>query len=234
VNRRRFTRALAIPVIGAVAGGGFLARALPTPRPLPVAASGPDAQVLAAMADWGLPDLGASTAPLMLVTFFDYHCSYCRAMDPALPALVAANHDLRLLFADYPILEPDSEVAARLALAAAGQGRYWEAHAWLMRVDGTYTAETALELAAAIGADADRLVQDMNAPSVSILLHRSLASGARLGIEGTPALLSARGVIEGFQSPTTLQDLVDGLRGDENGGRESGGGNGGGVSLQPA
>ncbi len=213
MNRRGFVMTAA----GAVVGGGLLAHGLPAPRVMPVAASAAEAQFLAAAPGWGLPQLGAPTAPLILVDFFDYHCPYCRAMDPYLPALIKANPDVRLLFAEYPILRPDFAVAARLALAAARQGRYWDAHVWLMRVDGTYTAQTALELATAIGADPERLARDMTAPDVTALLNRGLGAGARLGIDGTPALISARGLIEGFQSPAALQALIGRLRGSGDG-----------------
>ena len=209
MNRRGFLLAAA----GAMGAGGLLSQALPAPRVVPVVASPADARFLAAVPGWGMPRLGAGTAPLMLVTFFDYHCPYCRAMDPYLPALVGANPDLRVLFAEYPILRPDSVIAARLALAAARQGRYWAAHTWLMRVDGTYSGQTALALAAAIGADAERLARDVNSPEVTTLLGRTLAAGPRLGIDGTPALVSARGMLEGFQSPSALQALVGALRG---------------------
>ncbi len=207
-------RDFALAVAGAVAGGGVLARALPAPRVMPVAASPAEARFLAAVPGWGLPGLGAAAASLRVVNFFDYHCPYCRAMDPYLPALATANPDLRLIFADYPILAPDSAVAAQLALAAARQGHYWAAHQWLMRQEGTYSLQMVAPLVAAIGADPQRLATDATAPEVTALVHRSLRAGAELGIDGTPALVSARGLIEGFQGPAALQALVGRLRGD--------------------
>ena len=210
MKRREF----ALAVAGAVAGGGVLARALPAPRVMPVAASPAEARFLAAVPGWGLPGLGTAAAPLRVVNFFDYHCPYCRAMDPYLPALATANRDLWLIFADYPILAPDTVVAAQLALAAARQGHYWAAHQWLMRQAGTYSLQMVGPLAAAIGADPRRLATDVTAPDVTGLLHRSLRAGAGLGIDGTPALVSAAGLIEGFQGPAALQTLVGRLRSD--------------------
>lgn len=209
MKRRDFALALA----GALAGGGALARALPAPRLMPVAASPAVLRFLAAVPGWSLPGLGAAAAPVRLVDFFDYRCPYCRAMDPFLSPLVAANPDLRLAFADYPILGPGSVVAARLALAAARQGRYWPAHEWLMRVDTDYSLGMAPALAAAIGADPARLARDAGAPAVAAEIARILRAGSQLGIDGTPALVSARGVIEGYQSPGALQALVGALAG---------------------
>lgn len=203
-------------VLGAVAvaavGGAVLGREMPAPRAMPLAAGPKVARFLAAVPGWGLPFAGPAGAPVLLVDFFDYHCTYCRAMDVYLPALLHRMPDLKLVFAEYPILAPDSAIASRLALAAARQGKYLAAHRWLMRMHGRYSAATSVPLAAAIGADAQRLRRDMTDPAIGAMLDRVNFAAARLALEGTPAMVSARGVAQGFMAPAALAALVRGLR----------------------
>ncbi|MGG2377257.1 hypothetical protein ACE400_29055, partial [Salmonella enterica] len=52
-----------------------------------------------------------------------------RATVADVAALVAANPDLRVVLRELPIIAPESEPAARMALAAAAQGKYAAYHA---------------------------------------------------------------------------------------------------------
>ena len=206
-------RVVALGMLGSVIGGGLLARAAaPLTQPLPNGASDDQLRFLEEAARWNLPVLGRADAPLTLVLFFDYHCPFCRQLEPELPPLVAANPDLRVLFAEYPVLRPDSAIASRMALAAAAQGRYLPAHDWLFRVQGRYSARMVPELAAAIGADPGRLAMAMESPTIATAIRRNLDAGQWLGIDGTPAMLSALGEIEGAVPAPVLQRFVAAMR----------------------
>lgn len=206
-------RVVALGVLGSVIGGGLLARAAAPPtQPLPNGASADQRRFLEQAARWNLPVLGRADAPLTLVLFFDYHCPFCRQLEPELPPLVAANPDLRVLFAEYPVLRPDSAIASRMALAAAAQGRYLPAHDWLFRVQGRYSARMVPALAAAIGADPSRLALAMDSPAITAQLRRNLDAGQRLGLDGTPVILSALGEIDGAVPGPVLQRFVAAMR----------------------
>lgn len=207
MKRREVLTAAAL----AGAGGLVLARVMPSVSAMPAHPPAAVARFMAEIPGWGLPATGAG--PLRVVEFFDYHCPYCRAMDPYLPAFWRANPDIQWLFAEYPILAPDSAVASRLALAAARQGKYLPAHHWLMRRHGRYTADMAGPLALAIGADPARLRRDMADPAIGMLLDRLQFAGERLQLQGTPAMVTANGVIEGFLPPSGLTALAQALRG---------------------
>ena len=206
-------RVAALGVLGSLIGGGLLARAAaPLTQPLPNGASDDQLRFLDEAARWNLPVLGRADAPLSLVLFFDYHCPFCRQLEPELPPLVAANPDLRVMFAEYPVLLPDSAIASRMALAAAAQGRYLPAHNWLFRVQGRYSARMVPDLAAAIGADPGRLAMAMGSPTIARAIRRNLDAGQWLGIDGTPAMLSALGEIEGAVPAPVLQRFVAAMR----------------------
>ena len=67
--------------------------------------------------------LGNPRGSRTLVKFTDYGCSYCRASEADVQKLIAADRNLRVVIREWPIFD-GSEEAARMALAAARQGKY--------------------------------------------------------------------------------------------------------------
>ena len=82
------------------------------------------------------PVIGNPKAPGAIVEFFDYACSYCKAAEPRLEAAIKANKGARLVLKEFPILTPESMIAARVSLAAARQGKYTAFHQALMLYRG--------------------------------------------------------------------------------------------------
>ncbi len=85
--------------------------------------------------------LGNPAGTVTLVEFSDYACTYCRQSLPEVDALIAANPDLKVVIREYPILMPESIDAARMALAAAQQGKYRRFHDAMYRL-GPPSAES--------------------------------------------------------------------------------------------
>ena len=76
------------------------------------------AVVAAVLDDPGSPRAGPPGADVTIVVFTDYLCPICKATDPALARLQAADPRVRVVYKDWPIRGPVSELAARTALAA--------------------------------------------------------------------------------------------------------------------
>ena len=141
------------------------------------------------------PTLG--DGPVTVVEFFDYRCGYCKAAAPHIPDLVAGHKAIRLVFKDYPILSPISDVAARAALAAAKQGKYLPVHLAFM-------AEKALDddginrILKEKGVDLVRAHADMQSEPVSKKIEENRALAREIGVDGTPGFVVADKVIGGF------------------------------------
>ncbi len=136
----------------------------------------------------GVPMLGDVAAEVTVVEFFDYRCGFCkRSLDAVRAALSRAG--VRLQMREYPILGEDSVRAARIALAAARQGAYGEAHFALMSHEGDYGEATVERIAADLGLDLEQLRADMASPEVEALIAANRAMASRLGVTGTPAFL---------------------------------------------
>ena len=143
------------------------------------------------------PVAGNPEGAIVLVEFFDYRCGYCRRVGPTLETLLAENDDLRLVFKEFPILGPESMLAARAALAARAQGLYEPFHWALLGADGPFDLDHILGLARSVGLDDERLARDMEDPAVDALIDRNAVLANVLGIRGTPAFVVGDRMIRG-------------------------------------
>ncbi|MCZ0943300.1 MAG: DsbA family protein [Gammaproteobacteria bacterium] len=135
-----------------------------------------------------VPLLGDASGAVTVVEFFDYRCGFCKRSLNAVHAALA-REGVRLQMREYPILGEDSARASRLALAAAHQGAYEEAHFALMAHEGEYDDASVERLASELGLDLERLRADMSSPKVDALIEANRELAVRLGVTGTPAFL---------------------------------------------
>ena len=73
-----------------------------------------------------LTTMGNPKGDVTLVEFFDYQCVHCKKMSPLLNTLMKDKPNLRVIYKEFPIFGKNSEMAAKVALAAAMQGKYKE------------------------------------------------------------------------------------------------------------
>lgn len=130
--------------------------------------------------------LGNAQGKVTLVEFSDYACTFCRQTVPEVEALIAANPDIRVVIREFPILSPASADAARMALAAAEQGRYAAFHR-AMFAAGRPDPATIEAAARAAGLDMDRARKVMAEPRVKAELEQNLGFARQLGFNGTPS-----------------------------------------------
>jgi protein-disulfide isomerase len=149
--------------------------------------------------DPGSPTAGPADAAVTVVLFTDYQCAVCKRTDPALTRLLAVNSDVRVIYKDWPIRGPYSDLAARTALAAQRQGRYQPVHDALMAARGQLTAPRIADIAAQAGADPVRLAADLRseARAIDAQLGRHRRQAFSLGLQGTPAYLVGPELIQG-------------------------------------
>lgn len=165
--------------------------------------------------DRSAPSVGRADAPVTVVIFTDYRCGVCRRDHDGIADVIASEPRARFIFKEWAILSPASKDAARLALAAAYQGRYLAMHDRLMR-----SALDPASLAAAArsaGVDLRRLERDLRqyrAP-IDAELARTGRQAFALGLPGTPAYLIGRRLVIGGLSEGQLRRLIARAANDE-------------------
>jgi protein-disulfide isomerase len=138
----------------------------------------------------GSPVRGSPMAPITMVEFADFECPYCGELDPVLTELVRIfDGRVRLVFKQFPLpSHPHALSAARAAVAADEQGKFWEIH------DALFAHQRALEpvqiagYLQAAGIDLPRYAVALNGPDTNARVQRDIDLGHRIGVDGTPSL----------------------------------------------
>jgi len=151
--------------------------------------------------------LGNPEGSVTVVEFTDYGCTYCRASVPHVEALIAANPDLKVVIREWPIFE-GSEAAARMALAAARQGKFAAFHREMFE-RGPPSPAGVEAAARAAGLDLAAAQAFAASPQVDAEIARNEALARKLGFGGTPSWVVGDRVIEGAVGPERLQDAID-------------------------
>jgi protein-disulfide isomerase len=154
----------------------------------------------------GAPVAGNTQGDVTVVEFFDYNCGYCKRAFTDLAKVIEKDTKVKLVLKELPILSKGSEEAARVALAAKAQGKYWEVHRALLTMRGQANEQTALAAAEKAGLDMAKLKADMKGDAVTQEIARVRELAQSMGIQGTPHFLVGDRAIAG--APQNLQELM--------------------------
>jgi protein-disulfide isomerase len=159
--------------------------------------------------DAASPSIGNPTGKVTVVEFFDYQCPHCTEMAPVMDSLIKSNPDVRIVFKEFPIRGPASEAAAKAALAANMQGKYFELHKALMASHKVLTEEDIMQIAKTVGLNVDKLKTDMSSDAVSKQLKANYKLAQSLELMGTPAIFVAKSDVTD-KSPSAAVTFIPG------------------------
>lgn len=153
---------------------------------------------------------GNPKGAVTVVEFFDYRCPFCKSALPEINRLLESNKDVRFVLKEFPILSPLSETAARAAIGAKAQGKYWPVHQ-------AFLAEKNLDEAAIDrilrenGVDIAKAKADGAAPPVTEALAEAHTLARAAGVTGTPAFLVGDKLVAGW-IPADIQAGIEAAR----------------------
>ncbi|MCA9514100.1 MAG: thioredoxin domain-containing protein [Myxococcales bacterium] len=149
-----------------------------------------------------------ATAKHVMVKFTDFQCPYCKmASEPARE--LAKKYDAVLYVKMLPLdaIHKHSHEAARVALAANRQGKFWKVYEHFFENQDTLSAEDGAvrKLAAEAGVDMAQLDKDLADPAVEALVARDLAESDKLQLDGTPTFFVDGYVVDYDNLETVLK-----------------------------
>lgn len=164
------------------------------------------------------PERGPKDAPVTIVEFGDLQCPACKAAQPAIEGLVAAEPNARFVFQSFPLeMHNWAAKGANYAdcVGRASNDAFWKFVAKTYETQGEITAENADEKLTAIADGAGVKGADIAAcaakPETRAHVEASLALGKEVDVTGTPTLfINGRKIGNISQLPAdTLKALVE-------------------------
>ncbi|QEU84276.1 Na+/H+ antiporter NhaA [Streptomyces viridosporus] len=154
---------------------------------------------------------GPPDAPLTLVEYGDFECPFCaRATGVAQELRQRFGDRLRYVFRHLPLLDvhPHSELAARAAVAADAQGRFWQMHDLLFAHQDQLEFEDIVGYAAQLGLDVERFLEDLDSERTAARVRADVASAEASGARGTPTFfLGSRRHTGPYDAQTLAREL---------------------------
>jgi protein-disulfide isomerase len=151
--------------------------------------------------------LGNPDGSKVLVKFTDYGCTYCRQSVAAIDELIAADPELKVVVREWPIFD-GSEQAARMALAAAKQGKY-PAFYHAMFEQGPPSEAGIARAAEIAGLDIAAAEAFAQSDEATAELAKTMAFARTLQFTGTPSWVAGGEVIEGLVPAERLAKALD-------------------------
>jgi protein-disulfide isomerase len=134
------------------------------------------------------PSRGAHDAPLTVVEFADFRCTHCKEAAHTVKKALEAHRDVRFVFMPFPLgNHPLSVDAAKAALAAQAQGKFWAMHDMLFERQEHDFSSIEVNLAAKRAKlDLKRFKEDMVSPTLDRRVKAMKEQGRKAGVAGTP------------------------------------------------
>ncbi|MDC0358274.1 thioredoxin domain-containing protein [Oligoflexia bacterium] len=134
------------------------------------------------------PVKGPKNAKVTIIEFSDFQCPYCkRAADTMAQVLKEYPNDVKVSFKNLPLgFHKHAMGAAKAALAAGKQGKYWEMHDALFENQKDLGPDYFTKAAKNLKLDMDKFKKDMDSEEIAKQIAEDQKLAAKHEIRGTP------------------------------------------------
>ena len=136
----------------------------------------------------GSPSVGKG--PIKIAYFFDFNCGHCVRQSETIKEVLAKKSNVQVIYKNFAVLGPSSELAAQAALAAHQQGKYLEFYTEALKIREK-NPKTLKTIATKIKLNVPKWESDMDSDAVKKELDHVNNLAAKMKLSGTPALAIA-------------------------------------------
>ena len=164
------------------------------------------------------PVKGPQAAKVTIVEFSDFQCPFCSQAAALVPDVLKQYPDnVNFVYKQFPLtsIHPFALGAAKAALAAQRQGKFWEMHDILFANQRELGQDKLKEYAQKIGLDVDKWEKDMNSPEVQQQIDQEQQQARAADVQGTPTFFVAGKRLQN-RSPDGFKQMIDAALGGAN------------------
>ena len=165
-------------------------------------------KVLDALPESAVIAIGPQDAENTIIEFMDYFCGYCKKIHPELMSLIEKRDDTRVIFLQHPILSENSNIIAKMVVAANLQGKGMELHHGLFSLSGSITQEKLEQVITEVEINKTKLMIDIGKDEINNIVKLSSFLAMGSGARGTPAIFINEEFIGGYLPLEKLESML--------------------------
>lgn len=164
------------------------------------------------------PYLGSSDAPVVMIEFSDFQCSFCsRFFSNVLPEIkekYIETGKVKLVYRDFAFLSQESNWAAEAANCARDQEKFWEYHDYLFgnqsREEGeAFSKENLKEFAKNLGLNESEFNSCLDSGKYVQEVKDDTLAGQAAGVSGTPTVFINGQKVVGAQPASVFISIIE-------------------------
>jgi len=157
------------------------------------------------------PVKGDPEAPITIIEFSDFQCSFCFQAQATLDQIFDAyGDDVKLVFRHYPLpFHENAENAALASMCAYEQDNFWEYHDQLFENQEDMTMTNLKKWAADLGLDTEKFNSCLDNQTYKEQIDKDIGDAQAVGVSGTPAFFVNGQRLVGAQPFEAFQAVID-------------------------
>ena len=181
------------------------------PAPPPQQQAPPAAQAHNVELGADSPWMGAKNAKVTIVEFSDFQCPFCLKAEPTVRKILETyKGDVKVVWRNEPLpFHQNAMPAAKAALAAHKQGKFWEMHKLMFEHQQELSEPKYEDWAKQIGLDMNRWRRDKESPELATAIAADSRYGTQMGADGTPAFFINGRLVSGALPFETFKPMID-------------------------
>lgn len=159
----------------------------------------------------GRPQEGPDNAKLTLVIFSDFHCPFCKRVEPTIDQIMQNyKGKVRKIWRHYPLpFHQGADRAAEASECAFEQKKFWEYHKALFDNLGNTKDDASLKnLAKQIGLDTKKFDSCLDSGKYKAVVQADTQKGNQVGVNGTPAVFVNGDLVSGAQPYESFDQII--------------------------
>jgi protein-disulfide isomerase len=160
----------------------------------------------------GAPSKGPDTAPVTIVEFSDFHCPYCRGVQPTLEQVLQKYPtQVRLVYKHFPIdsLHPQARRVADASWCAQQQHKFWEFHDAVYASAPDASAAAIAGFARQAGLDLKTFDACVASGKADPIVQAHIDEGTHYGVSGTPGFFVNGRLLSGAVPFSAFSEVID-------------------------
>lgn len=163
----------------------------------------------------GAPVLGDDNAPVTIVEFSDFECTFCKQVQPTLQELKNKyGSRIKFVFKQYPLgdIHKYAVTSAVASLCANEQSKFWEYHDVLFENandSGSLNPKLLKSLAKQIGLNTEQFNKCLDSKKYLDKVKMDFEEGVNIKVTGTPTFFINGQMLQGSQGIEEFERIIE-------------------------